>query len=72
MIKRVPNKPFDVGAWLNEFFFVSGDQKSSGTANYSVICVNQVITVKLQWLEYLWDYENMFQTGVIRASECLL
>lgn len=45
MIKRVPNKPFDVGAWLNEFFFVSGDQKSGGTANYSVICVNQAYEV---------------------------
>ena len=26
-------------------------------------------TVKLQWLEYLWDYENLFETGVVRAIE---
>ena len=28
------------------------------------------ITVELQWLEHLWDYENMFGTGVVRANEC--
>ena len=28
-------------------------------------------TVELQWLEHLWDYKNMFETGVVRASECL-
>ena len=27
-------------------------------------------TVLLQWLEHLWDQENMFETGVVRASEC--
>ena len=27
-------------------------------------------TVELQWLEYLWDHENMFETGVVRANEC--
>ena len=31
--------------------------------------INQY-TVELQWLEHLWDYENMFETGVVRASEC--
>ena len=24
-------------------------------------------TVELEWLEHLWDYENMFETGVDRA-----
>ena len=24
--------------------------------------------VKLQWLEH-WDYENLFETGVVRATE---
>ena len=24
-------------------------------------------TVELQWLEHLWDHENMFQTGIVRA-----
>ena len=27
-------------------------------------------TVELQWLEHLWDYENMFETAVVRANEC--
>ena len=27
------------------------------------------ITVILQWLEQLWYYENMFETGVVRANE---
>ena len=28
------------------------------------------IAVEFQWLEHLWDYENMFETGVVRANEC--
>ena len=27
-------------------------------------------SVELQWLEHLWNYENMFETGVVRAKEC--
>ena len=27
-------------------------------------------TVELQWLKYLWNHENMFETGVVRANEC--
>ena len=27
-------------------------------------------TVDLQWLEYFWSHENMFETGVGRANEC--
>ena len=27
-------------------------------------------TVELQWLEHLWNHENMFETGVGRANEC--
>ena len=30
-----------------------------------------VITVELQWLEHLWDYENLFEAGVVRAIEGL-
>ena len=26
--------------------------------------------VEVQWLEHLWNHENMFETGVVRASEC--
>ena len=29
-------------------------------------------TVELQWLEHLWEYENLFETGVVRAIEGLL
>ena len=28
--------------------------------------------VELQWLEHLWDYENLFETGEFRAIEGLL
>ena len=27
-------------------------------------------TVEVQWLEYLWNHKNMFETGVVRAYEC--
>ena len=27
-------------------------------------------TVELQWPEHLWNLENMFETGVVRANEC--
>ena len=27
-------------------------------------------TVELQWFEFLWDHENMFETGVVQAKEC--
>ena len=29
-------------------------------------------TFELQWLEHLWDYENLFETGVVRPIEGLL
>ena len=31
--------------------------------------VCRVNTVELQWLEHLWNHENMFETGVVRANE---
>ena len=30
----------------------------------------EIHTVELQWLEHLWNLENMFETGVVRANEC--
>ena len=27
-------------------------------------------TVELQWLELLWNHENMFKTGLVQANEC--
>ena len=32
--------------------------------------VRQTRTVELEWLEHLWDHENMFETRVVRANEC--
>ena len=32
--------------------------------------VEIINTVELQWLEHLWNHENMFETGVVRANEC--
>ena len=26
-------------------------------------------TVELQWLNHLWNHENMFETGVVRGNE---
>ena len=31
---------------------------------------SQPYTVELQWLEHLWNHDNMFETGVVRANEC--
>ena len=30
-----------------------------------------VNAVELQWLEHLWNHENMFETGFVRANEFL-
>ena len=27
-------------------------------------------TVEFQWLEHLWNHENMFETDVVRPNEC--
>ena len=27
-------------------------------------------TVELQWLEHLWNHENISETGGVRANEC--
>ena len=46
---------------------------SSAGVDWRVVLVDQILrtgyTVELQWLEHLWDHENMFETGVVRASE---
>ena len=34
-------------------------------------CQWQMNTVEFQWLEHLWNHENMFDTGVVRANQCL-
>ena len=37
-----------------------------------LIILMHVGTVELQWLKRLWDHENLFETGVVRAIEGLL
>ena len=34
-----------------------------------IVAFVAVYTVELQWLEHLWDHENLFETGVVRANE---
>ena len=32
--------------------------------------VDDSLPFELQWLEHLWNHENMFETGVVQANEC--
>ena len=32
--------------------------------------MGKVYIVELQWLEHLWNHENIFETKVVRANEC--
>ena len=41
--------------------------KPQKTITNYLICA---ITVELQWLEHLLNHENMFEAGVVRATEC--
>ena len=41
-----------------------------GTLRVNQMCQVASHTVELQWHEHLWDHENMFETGVVRANEC--
>ena len=41
---------------------------------YHIVQIGEMIgffynTVELQWLEHLWNHENMFETKVLRANE---
>ena len=53
---------------------LSKNDLSSGLGNSykGVNCYNveKNRRVKLQWLEHLWDSENIHETGVVRAKEC--
>ena len=35
-----------------------------------IICLQRHRTVEFQQLGHLWNHENMFETGVVRANEC--
>ena len=43
-------------------FFGAYSPESTGTKDQEL---------ELQWLEHLWNYENLFETGVVRANEGL-
>ena len=34
------------------------------------VYVGQRYVQSNQWLKHLWDHENKFETGVVRANEC--
>ena len=42
---------------------------TEGNQGYQCSRYEGLITVELQWLEQLWNYENMFETGVVRGNE---
>ena len=49
-------------------------QVGSGIILGSFQCreVLRICTVELQWLKHLWNHENMFETVVVRANECVV
>ena len=57
--------------------FLSGVQEITFTSSLAKYPVNpqqrlsKSITIELQWLEHLWNHENMFETEVVPANECL-
>ena len=34
--------------------------------------ISKLCTVERQWLEHFWTHENMFETGVVRATELII
>ena len=52
-----------VGAWLVFSFTVL-------VCHYAMLFFHvYTCTVEPQWLEHIWNHENMFETGVVRANE---
>ena len=37
---------------------------------YRAYCIENILEIEHQWLEHLWNHENMLETGVVRAREC--
>ena len=48
-------------------YLEEGNSRSND--GYTYVLHPVVNTVELQWLEHLWDHENMFEAGVVRANE---
>ena len=41
-----------------------------GVQAFIEMLIDQVSTVELQWLKYLWNHENKFETWLNQANEC--
>ena len=56
---------FDTQTWTQKRRY---DQEAS-PAYYNTPAIS---TVELQWLELLWDHENLFETGVVRPNGLII
>ena len=56
--------------WTTEPAYTISSPGAFGSGELKMLF--KAITVELQWLEHLWDYENLFETGVVRAIDGLL
>ena len=43
---------------------------SLGTDELICIINANLYIIELEWLEHVWNHENMFETGVVQANEC--
>ena len=43
--------------------------EKQGSFTNSFMFHENITTVESQWLEHLWDYGNVFETWVVRATE---
>ena len=53
-----------------DFIYSISSVDKHGTKDFCLYNLLTIDTVEFQWLEYLWNYENMFAAGVVRANEC--
>ena len=56
-------------------FYYDAATKLGGTYSFALVPMYvhlsvTLSTVELQLLKHLWNHENMFETGVVRANEC--
>ena len=48
---------------------VYANSKDPDQSTGPFLFIKKTNTVELQWLEPLWDHENLFETAVVRALE---
>ena len=63
------------GIYFNQSIYFDQGIKFKWNLKYDFSCICnktelQYYIVELQWLKHLWDYESMFEAGVVRANEC--